>query len=89
MAKIEFYGALVHVLDGRKEAEVQGDSVRAVLKNLEETFPVLETRFIRNDQLSSLFFIYVNGKDVRFTGGLTTPVQDGSRIRIMNALTGG
>lgn len=89
MVKIEFSGALVYILDGTKEAEVQGDTVLAVLKNLEETFPILESRFIRNDQLSSIFFIYVNGTDVRFTGGLTTPVLDGSRIRIMNALTGG
>ena len=33
--------------------------------------------------------VYVNDEDVRFTGGLATPVADGDQVTILPAVAGG
>lgn len=89
MAEVEFAGAVVHILGGVKKAGVPGSVLKQVLENLEAEYPVLAGRLIRQGALSSLYLVYVNGMDARLTEGLDTPVGDGARIKIMNALTGG
>lgn len=89
MVNVEFSGAVVYALGGIRETGVPGGTLKQALEKLEEKFPVLSGTFIRDGRLSRLYFLYVNGVDVRFLEGLETPVVDGSKIRIMNALTGG
>lgn len=89
MVRVEFSGSVVYRLGGLKEVEIGGDTLVQVLKNLEDRFPVLEGTFVKEGAVSSLYFMYLNGRDIRMAGEPDFPIPGGSVLRIMNALTGG
>jgi len=89
MVRVEFSGTVVHRLGGLQKAEVGGETLLQVLQNLEARFPVLEGAFVKEDAVSSLYFFYLDGRDIRLAGKPDLNIPDGSVLRVMNALTGG
>jgi sulfur-carrier protein len=66
---------------GEKAVPAQGESLGAVIDDLEANHPgIKERRFIN---------VYVNDEDVRFTGGLGTSLADGDAVVILPAVAGG
>ncbi len=73
-----------------KTVEASGDSLAAVIDDLETRHPGLRERLLDDDgSLRRFVNIYVNDEDVRFMGGLEAPVSDGSSITILPAVAGG
>lgn len=75
--------------DGAKSVDGSGETLAAVIDDLESRHPGLRERLIEAGELRRFVNVYRNDEDVRFTGGLTTPVSDGDNITVLPAVAGG
>lgn len=74
---------------GQKRVSASGDTVGAVIKDLEANYSGISDRLVDSGRLHRFVNIYVNDEDVRFSGGLDTPVADGDSVTILPAVAGG
>ena len=75
---------------GSSEVTVEGDTVGAVLDNLEAAHPGFKDRLLDGDgSLRRFVNLFVADDDVRFLDGLNTPVPDGETVSIIPAVAGG
>ncbi|HYU65775.1 MAG TPA: MoaD/ThiS family protein [Jatrophihabitantaceae bacterium] len=75
---------------GAKSVDSVGDTLSALLDNLDATHPGLKGRLITDDGgLHRFVNVYVNDEDVRFTGSLDTALKDGDSVTILPAVAGG
>ena len=81
---------LRRVTNGQDKVQVNGDSVGAIIGDLDSQFPGLKERLCdEQGELRNFVNIYVNGEDVRFMEGLKTATSDGDEISIVPAVAGG
>jgi MoaD family protein len=75
---------------GAKTVEGKGDSVSALIDDLDSAYPGLKGRLITGEgSLHRFVNVYVNDEDVRFTGSLQTSLKDGDSVTILPAVAGG
>ena len=75
---------------GAKSVEAAGDTLSALLDDLDTSHPGLKGRLITDDgSLHRFVNVYVNDEDVRFTGSLDTVLKDGDAVTILPAVAGG
>jgi len=77
---------------GEKRVAAAGDTLSAVITDLEANYAGISERLIdsANDgKLHRFVNIYVNDEDVRFSGGLDTAISDGDSVTILPAVAGG
>ncbi len=74
---------------GEKAVSAKGDSLGAVIDDLESNHPGIRERLVESGDLRRFINVYVNDEDVRFTGGLQTTVADGDAVVILPAVAGG
>ena len=75
---------------GVKSLEVGGDSIRTVVDGLIERHPSLGGQLLTDEgDLNRFVNVYVNGQDVRYLGGLDTPVAEADEVRLLPAMAGG
>ncbi|HUQ62684.1 MAG TPA: ubiquitin-like small modifier protein 1 [Acidimicrobiales bacterium] len=75
---------------GAAEVTVDGTTVGAVLAALDKAHPGFKGRlFDDGGQLRRFVNVFVADEDVRFLGGLDTPVADGTTVSIVPAVAGG
>ena len=75
---------------GVKSLDIGGDSIRGVVDALVEQHPSLKTQLLTDEgDLNRFVNVYVNGKDVRYLGGLDTPVEPTDEVRLLPAMAGG
>ncbi len=78
------------VVGGASEVEAAGDTVAGVLGDLGRRYPDVLPRLLDDSgSLRRFVNLYVDDEDVRFLGGLDTPVQPGSSVTIIPAIAGG
>ena len=70
---------------GQRRFEVEADSVAAALRSL----PVSNLVFDERGELRQLVNVYVDGTDVRDSGGLDQPLSGSEEIRLIAAIAGG
>ena len=75
--------------DGEKSVIAQGETLGAVIDDLESNHSGIKERLVDNGELRRFVNVYVNDEDVRFTGSLETPVHDGDQVVILPAVAGG
>ena len=75
--------------DGAKAVEGTGDTLAAVIDDLELRHAGLRDRLIENGSLRRFVNVYLNDEDVRFLDGLKTPVGAGDSITVLPAVAGG
>jgi molybdopterin converting factor small subunit len=75
--------------DGAKAVEGSGPTLDDLVSDLESRHAGLRDRIVENGQLRRFVNVYVNDEDVRFLGGLATPVADGDAVTILPAVAGG
>ncbi|HSS25432.1 MAG TPA: MoaD/ThiS family protein [Mycobacterium sp.] len=75
--------------DGEKRVSASGDTVGAVISDLEANYSGISERLIDDGKLHRFVNIYVNDEDVRFSGGLETALADGDAVTILPAVAGG
>lgn len=88
--KVKVPAYLRKLTEGLSEVEVAAGEVSALLRQLEERFPGLEERLRDGEgRLHRSVNIFVNGENVRFLDGLSTPVKDGDEVSIIPLVAGG
>lgn len=76
--------------DGQPTVAVTGDSVRAVVTELDATHPGLGERLLdERGDLRRFINVFVRDQDIRFQSGLDTQVADDDTISIIPAVAGG
>ncbi len=71
------------------EIEVQGATVGEALASLTDRHPGLRAHLFDGENLRSFVNVFVGEEDIRFLQDLDTPIQAGSRLRIIPAIAGG
>ncbi|GFG75149.1 MoaD/ThiS family protein [Mycobacterium botniense] len=74
---------------GQKRVEANGNTLGAVIDDLEANYAGISERLLENGKLHRFVNIYVNDEDVRFSGGLDTAISDGDSVTILPAVAGG
>lgn len=75
---------------GAKTVEAKGDTLAAVIDDLDSRHAGLKGRLITDEgSLHRFVNVYVNDEDVRFTGSLATAISDGDAVTILPAVAGG
>jgi MoaD family protein len=74
---------------GEKRVQAAGDTLQAVITDLEANYAGISERLVNNGKLHRFVNIYVNDEDVRFSGGLGTAIADGDSVTILPAVAGG
>ncbi|MFE3200773.1 MoaD/ThiS family protein [Embleya sp. NPDC059237] len=76
--------------DGAKAVPGNGATLADLLVDLEVRHPGVRARLVEeNGELRRFVNVYLNDEDVRFTGGLTTKLDDGDTVTILPAVAGG
>ncbi|RAV08404.1 molybdopterin synthase sulfur carrier subunit [Mycolicibacterium sp. GF69] len=77
---------------GEKRVTATGETLAAVISDLEANYSGISDRLMDKDnpgKLNRFVNIYVNDEDVRFSGGLDTSIADGDSVTILPAVAGG
>ncbi|OBG89672.1 molybdopterin synthase sulfur carrier subunit [Mycobacterium sp. E136] len=77
---------------GEKRVTASGETLAAVISDLETNYSGISERLMDKDnpgKLNRFVNIYVNDEDVRFSGGLDTTIADGDSVTILPAVAGG
>ena len=78
------------VTKGAAEVQAAGDTVSAVIEDLERQFPGLRDRLVdEGGELRRFINIYVNEEDIRFLEGAKTMLKPGDSVSIVPAIAGG
>lgn len=75
--------------DGAKAVSAEGATLEELISNLESAHPGLKDRLVDQGALRRFVNVYLNDEDVRFLGGLGTPVSDGDTVTVLPAVAGG
>ncbi|MGX2996980.1 MoaD/ThiS family protein [Streptomyces sp. JNUCC 64] len=75
--------------NGEKAVEGTGDTLAALLADLETRHAGILARVVDGDQLRRFVNVYLNDEDVRFLDGINTKLADGDNITILPAVAGG
>jgi sulfur-carrier protein len=75
---------------GSAQVQASGDTVLAVIDDLERQYPGLRDRLVDDDGTIRRFVnVYVNQEDVRFLEGDKTALKAGDEMTIVPAMAGG
>ena len=74
---------------GEKRVSATGDTLQAVISDLESNYSGISERLVDNGKLHRFVNIYVNDEDVRFLGALDAKLNDGDSVTILPAVAGG
>ena len=78
---------------GEKAVDASGETLAALIDDLEASHPGIKERLIEakdgQSDLRRFVNVYVNDEDVRFTGGLGTSLADGDQVVVLPAVAGG
>ena len=76
--------------NGADEVNAQGLNVRAIVDDLERSYPGIRERICdETGKIRRFVNVYVNGDDIRFLQNLETSLKDGDNISIVPAIAGG
>jgi sulfur-carrier protein len=74
---------------GAKSVQGSGSTLDELLVNLDAEHGGLRDRLVDGEKLRRFVNVYLNDEDVRFLGGLETPVADGDTVTVLPAVAGG
>jgi sulfur-carrier protein len=76
--------------DGEKVVTAEGATVREVIDDLAGRHPGLREALVDEDgQLRRFVNVYVNDEDVRYLGGIETPLSADDTVAVLPAVAGG
>jgi sulfur-carrier protein len=74
---------------GARELEASGATVRELLEDLALRVPALGSRVYDGSAIRPYVNVYVDGEDVRTSGGLDAPVRADATVVLLPAMAGG
>lgn len=79
--------------DGEKVVEGKGETLAELIDDVDARHGGLRERLVDGEggqqTLRRFVNVYLNDEDVRFLGGLATPLADGDTVTILPAVAGG
>jgi molybdopterin synthase sulfur carrier subunit len=75
--------------DGAKAVDGSGETLQALIDDLEGNHPGIKDRLIESGDLRRFVNVYINDEDVRFIGGLEAELSDGDQVVVLPAVAGG
>ena len=75
--------------DGEKTVPGAGSTLAEVIDDLESRHSGLKSRLVEDNGLRRFVNVYINDEDVRFSGGLSSPVADKDVVVVLPAVAGG
>lgn len=75
--------------DGEKTVNGSGETLSALIDDLESRYPGLRDRLVENGSLRRFVNVYLNDEDVRFLDGEKTSLTDGDSVTVLPAVAGG
>lgn len=75
--------------DGAATVEVEADTVREVISELDAAHDGIAERLLDDGELRRFVNVFVQDEDIRYQDGLDTPVSDGVVVSIVPAVAGG
>jgi molybdopterin converting factor small subunit len=76
--------------NGERKVEVDGATIGDAVGALVQRHPALREQLLTPEgDLHRFVNVYLNGRDVRYLGGLATPVEARDEIRLLPAIAGG
>jgi len=69
--------------------EVSGATVQAVLENLSQKYPAIQSKIFDNGRVRQYVNLYLNDEDIRYLDNLATAVKAGDELAIIPAVAGG
>ena len=80
----------LQTLVGAKAVQGEGDTVGALLADLNAKYPGFKEQISGDDgELHRFVNVYVNDEDIRYLDALDTPLSDSDVVSILPALAGG
>ncbi|MCS7136365.1 MAG: MoaD family protein [Nitrososphaerota archaeon] len=93
MAKVKLVmtSTLAMYLNSERELQLEATNVRDLLQKLSERFGDAFRQRVLDDKgnLKSFVVLYINGKNIEFTEGVDTKLEDGDEVLILPAIGGG
>ena len=75
---------------GEKKVSGDGATLRELVNSLEQSHAGLGAALVDDSGALHRFInVYVNDEDVRYLGGIETPLSDGDTVSILPAVAGG
>jgi sulfur-carrier protein len=74
---------------GAKLVEGSGSTLGELIADIDSQHGGLRDRLVDDGSLRRFVNVYLNDEDVRFLGGLETPVKDGDTVTVLPAVAGG
>jgi molybdopterin synthase sulfur carrier subunit len=74
---------------GVRELEASGATVRELLEDLSVRVPELGSKVYDGSEIRPYVNVYVDGEDVRTSGGLDAPVRADATVVLLPAMAGG
>ncbi len=74
---------------GARELEASGATVRELLEDLSVRVPTLGAKVYDGAEIRPYVNVYVDGEDVRVSGGLDAPVGEDATVVLLPAMAGG
>jgi molybdopterin converting factor small subunit len=74
---------------GAREVEASGTTVRELLEDLASRVPALGEKVYDGSEIKAHVNVYIDGEDVRTSGGLDTPVRENATVVLLPAMAGG
>ncbi len=88
--KVRIPTPLRPIAGGKDVVSIVSDDLRECVETLEQQYPGLKDRLCdETGEIRRFVNIYVNGEDVRFLSGLSTPLKSGDEVSIVPAVAGG
>jgi len=76
-------------VNGERQIEADGETVRAVLEDVADRYPALGAQIFSNGDIATFVNVYLGGEDVRTLDGLDTQVAAGQTVILLPAMAGG
>ena len=89
MATIRIPTPLRAYVGGSKEVSTSGRTVEEALADLTSQYPDLKPHLYNDGQLRSFVNIFLGEEDIRYLDGVSTPIDDDTRLRIIPSIAGG
>lgn len=74
---------------GEKRVQAKGSTLAEVIDDLEASYAGIRERLVEDGKLRRFVNLYVDDEDVRFSGGLDSPVGADATVTILPAVAGG
>ena len=90
MSTVKLPSVLRAHANGEREIDVEGGTVGDAVQALVGRHPALAEQLLTPEGQHHRFVnVYVNGRDVRYLDGLSTPIEARDEIRLLPAIAGG